>query len=201
MKSWQDLEVDPGAAPSLPSPREVVTEDLIQSILQCTTFDEIDLAATQLYDEATGNAIAEEAVHVAGPSSRIALLYCPALFRSLKEAHPGRTSDELFDFDPRFHSLGNTTILPINQVNDIPSELRHQFSVVIADITQQGISLEESMKLAVTLTRLHEPLKVILVASKEIAGLGPEIIQSKLQPHCRGRADIAVFHSVGYFSL
>jgi len=53
----------------------------------------------------------------------------------LKDTHPDRHEDHLFDFDPKFLALGNTTILPLDSRTEIVPEFQHVFSVVIADLS------------------------------------------------------------------
>lgn len=111
--------------------------------------------------------------------------------------HPDRTSDHLFEFDPRYQALGNTTLLPMEAPSTVPHKQQHCFDVVIADLSymHDARDVKDALETSRLLTRLHEPLKIIVLALENFHGLlkGEGLQEAAIKPHCRGRADLVVF--------
>lgn len=102
---YETLTSDPAALRSPdPTPVEVAL-DLGRSLHDVKTSyvaGEDLVPKVESTDEATAHLVADEAAIAAGPSGLIACIACPAVFLSLRRAHPNRENDLLIDFDPRF---------------------------------------------------------------------------------------------------
>ncbi|XP_031283661.1 EEF1A lysine methyltransferase 1-like [Pistacia vera] len=86
------------------------------------------------YDAVTAETITSEVVSLCSNSdSRVACIACPTLYAYLKKIGPN-VAAQILEYDERFEQYGSDfTFYDYNQPEDLPLELKHAFSVVIAD--------------------------------------------------------------------
>ncbi|KAJ7971383.1 Protein-lysine N-methyltransferase [Quillaja saponaria] len=108
------------------------------------------------YEPETAKTLAEEVLTLSeGFNSRIACIACPTLFAYLKRINPN-VSVQLLEYDKRFEQYGSDyTFYDYNHPEDLPSELKHAYKVVVAD--PPYLSKECLEKVAQTISFLAQP--------------------------------------------
>ncbi|KAK6126540.1 hypothetical protein DH2020_039708 [Rehmannia glutinosa] len=109
------------------------------------------------YDRQTAETIAAEVATLCDTlsSPRVSCIACPTLYAYLKKIAPGVPA-QLLEFDKRFEQYGTEfTFYDYNQPEDLPSALKHSFSVVVAD--PPYLSKECLEKVAETIRFLSRP--------------------------------------------
>ncbi|KAK1554511.1 hypothetical protein Q3G72_013312 [Acer saccharum] len=88
------------------------------------------------YDAETAETVAKEVVSLCGGADsdcRVACIACPTLYAYLKKIGPD-VSAQLLEFDKRFEQYGTDfTFYDYNLPEDLPLELKHTFSIIVAD--------------------------------------------------------------------
>ncbi|TXG58057.1 hypothetical protein EZV62_015886 [Acer yangbiense] len=88
------------------------------------------------YDAETAETVAKEVVSLCGGADsdcRVACIACPTLYAYLKKIGPD-VSAQLLEFDKRFEQYGTDfTSYDYNLPEDLPLELKHTFSIIVAD--------------------------------------------------------------------
>ncbi|KAK2647379.1 hypothetical protein Ddye_014868 [Dipteronia dyeriana] len=88
------------------------------------------------YDAVTAETVAKEVVSLclgADSDCRVACIACPTLYAYLKKIGPD-VSAQLLEFDKRFKQYGTDfTFYDYNLPEDLPLELKHTFSIIVAD--------------------------------------------------------------------
>ncbi|KAG8648787.1 hypothetical protein MANES_08G038900v8 [Manihot esculenta] len=89
------------------------------------------------YDPLTAETVAKEVIALLGnnsnPSSRVACIACPTLYAYIKKIKPN-VFVQLLEYDKRFEQYGSDfTFYDYNQPEELPSELKQAFQVVVAD--------------------------------------------------------------------
>ncbi|KAF2289564.1 hypothetical protein GH714_037164 [Hevea brasiliensis] len=89
------------------------------------------------YDPLTAETVAKEVIALLGnnsnPSSRVACIACPTLYAYIKKIKPN-VSVQLLEYDKRFGQYGSDyTFYDYNEPEELPSELKQAFQVVVAD--------------------------------------------------------------------
>ncbi|KAK6126584.1 hypothetical protein DH2020_039673 [Rehmannia glutinosa] len=109
------------------------------------------------YDRQTAETIAAEVATLCDTlsSPRASCIACPTLYAYLKKIAPGVPA-QLLEFDKRFEQYGTEfTFYDYNQPEDLPSALKHSFSIVVAD--PPYLSKECLEKVAETIRFLSRP--------------------------------------------
>ncbi|KAI4348831.1 hypothetical protein L6164_009504 [Bauhinia variegata] len=108
------------------------------------------------YSEETANTLAEEVLSLCkGEDSRVACISCPTLYAYLKKTDRN-VSLQLLEYDKRFEQYGSDyTFYDYNQPEELPSELKHAYKVVVAD--PPYLSKECLEKVAETISFLRQP--------------------------------------------
>ncbi|KAK6152206.1 hypothetical protein DH2020_014841 [Rehmannia glutinosa] len=109
------------------------------------------------YDRQTAETIAAEVATLCETlsSPRVSCIACPTLYAYLKKIAPGVPA-QLLEFDKRFEQYGTEfTFYDYNQPDDLPSALKHSFSIVVAD--PPYLSKECLEKVAETIRFLSRP--------------------------------------------
>uniref|UniRef100_A0A2P2J845 Protein-lysine N-methyltransferase n=1 Tax=Rhizophora mucronata TaxID=61149 RepID=A0A2P2J845_RHIMU len=145
------------------------------------------------YDPLTAETIAEEVVlalcknTAAGggkpnsiPNTSVACVACPTLYAYIKKIDPDARA-QLLEYDKRFEQYGSDfTFYDYNQPEDLPTEFKHSFQVVVAD--PPYLSKECLEKIAQTISFLAAPGKSYLLlltgevqkdTAAELLGLHP----------------------------
>ncbi|KAE8749451.1 hypothetical protein FOCC_FOCC003717 [Frankliniella occidentalis] len=136
------------------------------------------------YDDATANALAEEALRCVENKGRIALISCPTLYRPLVKLKSAECVVKLLEFDKRFSVYGdNFVFYDYNSPLELPADLSKSFDLVIAD--PPFLSEECLSKVAITIELLKKE-KVILCTGAVMQKLAEDLLQlkkSKFTPH------------------
>ncbi|KAJ1432885.1 Protein-lysine N-methyltransferase Efm5/EEF1AKMT1 [Sesbania bispinosa] len=133
------------------------------------------------YNTETAKTIAEEVLTLCdGVHSRVACIACPTLYAYLKQMDPN-VSVQLLEYDKRFEQYGSDfTFYDYNHPEELPSELKHSFKVIVAD--PPYLSKECLEKVAETISLLIQPGESFLLLltgevqkerAAEILGLHP----------------------------
>ncbi|EEF30800.1 EEF1A lysine methyltransferase 1 [Ricinus communis] len=112
------------------------------------------------YDPLTAETIANEVIHLLGNSDsnrRAACIACPTLYAYMKKIEPN-VSVQLLEYDKRFEQYGSDfTFYDYNQPEELDSQLKHSFHVVVAD--PPYLSKECLEKVTQTIAFLAKPGK------------------------------------------
>ncbi|KAF1878059.1 hypothetical protein Lal_00022768 [Lupinus albus] len=133
------------------------------------------------YSAETARTVAEEVLLLCnGVDSRVACIACPTLYAYLKKMDPN-VSLQLLEYDKRFEQYGTDyTFYDYNHPEELPSELKHSYKVVVAD--PPYLSKECLEKVAETISFLIQPGESFLLLltgevqkerAAEILGLHP----------------------------
>ncbi|CAK8571255.1 unnamed protein product [Lathyrus sativus] len=133
------------------------------------------------YDAETAKTVAEEVIALCnGGDSCVACIACPTLYAYLKKMDPN-VSVQLLEYDKRFEQHGSDyTFYDYNHPEELPSELKHSYKVIIAD--PPYLSKECLEKIAETISFLRQPGESFLLLltgevqkerAAEILGLHP----------------------------
>ncbi|CAI8602309.1 unnamed protein product [Vicia faba] len=133
------------------------------------------------YDAETAKTVAEEVLTLSnGVDSRVACIACPTLYAYLKKMDPN-VSVQLLEYDKRFEQYGSDyTFYDYNHPEDLLSDLKHSYKVIIAD--PPYLSKECLEKIAETISFLRQPGESFLLLltgevqkerAAEILGLHP----------------------------
>ncbi|KAL3625971.1 hypothetical protein CASFOL_029520 [Castilleja foliolosa] len=127
------------------------------------------------YDRGTAETVAAEVATLFETlsSPRVSCVACPTLYAYLKKIAPGVPA-QLLEYDKRFEQYGTEfTFYDYNHPEELPSALKHSFSIVVAD--PPYLSKECLEKVAETikfLSRTGESYLLLLTGEvqKELAG-------------------------------
>ncbi|RWR85435.1 DNA methylase [Cinnamomum micranthum f. kanehirae] len=114
------------------------------------------------YDRETAETVATELKNLSiSTSSPVACVACPTLYAYLKKIDPN-ISVQLLEYDKRFEQYGsNFTFYDYNYPEELPSELKHAYQVVVAD--PPYLSKECLEKVAQTIDFLARPRESYLL--------------------------------------
>ncbi|CAJ2672946.1 unnamed protein product [Trifolium pratense] len=114
------------------------------------------------YDSETAKTVAEEVLTLSnGVDSRVACIACPTLYAYLKKMDP-YVSVQLLEYDKRFEQYGSDyTFYDYNHPEELPSELKHSYKVIVAD--PPYLSKECLEKVAETVSFLRQPGELFLL--------------------------------------
>jgi len=86
------------------------------------------------YDDITANALAREALAVAGENGRIACVSSPTAYKKVKELKPETVEAKCFEYDRRFQIYGQDFVFyDFNDPLNMDVSLKNYFDIVIAD--------------------------------------------------------------------
>ncbi|XP_062166827.1 uncharacterized protein LOC133873121 [Alnus glutinosa] len=133
------------------------------------------------YDRETAETVAREVLTLCQPSdSRVACIACPTLYAYLKKLNHN-IAVQLLEYDKRFEQHGTDfTFYDYNRPEELPSELKHAYRIVVAD--PPYLSKECLEKVAQTISFLSRPQESYLLlltggvqkdTAAELMGLRP----------------------------
>ncbi|XP_065857775.1 uncharacterized protein [Euphorbia lathyris] len=136
------------------------------------------------YDPLTAETVAMEVIDLLAnnshPFPRVACIACPTLYAYIKKMEPD-VSVQLLEYDKRFGQYGRDFIYyDYNQPEELPSELKHAFQVVVADPPYLSKECLEKVQQTISFLRTHAQSNVLLLTGEvqkdraaELLGLHP----------------------------
>ncbi|XP_022132771.1 EEF1A lysine methyltransferase 1 [Momordica charantia] len=130
------------------------------------------------YDRDTAETVANEVLTLCQKfdSPRVACVACPTLYTYLKKIGP-HVSVQLLEYDKRFSQHGSDfTFYDYNEPEELPTELKHDFQIVVADPPYLSKECLEKVTRTISFLAKHRESHLLLLTGEVQAERAAELM-------------------------